>query len=112
LFPHPDLAGIEVYFRLENGLPEANSAFLWECNRRWKTTEGFTFGGVEGNQYCISYVYELRDPPDAFCKPTGHFQSFVVFQKGSVLIMVVENTIDENSNAKDLAIETIALALR
>jgi hypothetical protein len=109
---HPDLAGIDVFFRLENELQTANSAFLWECERRWNTTKDFTFGGIEGNQYCISYVNELRDPPDAFCKPTGHYESFVVFQKGYMLITVLENSTDESSTAKDSAIELISKAIK
>jgi len=109
---HPDLSGIDVFFRLEEDLQVANSAFLWECERRWNTTKDFTFGGIEGNQFCISYVNELRDPPDALCKPTGHFQSFVVFQKGHLLITVLENSTNESSIAKDSAIDLISKAIK
>jgi hypothetical protein len=109
---NPDLDGIDVYFRFESEIQTARDAFLWECDSWWSTTDDFVFGGVEDNQYCISYVNELRDPPDAFCQPTGHYQSFVVFQKGNLLIRILEDSISEDSLAMDDAIKVLAEAVK
>jgi hypothetical protein len=109
---NPDLAGIDVYFRFESEIQAARDAFLWECESWWSTTDDFVFGGVEDNRYCISYVNELRDPPDAFCRPTGHYQSFVVFQKGNLLIRILENSRSENSLAKNEAIVVLSGAVK
>ena len=107
-----DLVGIVVYFRL---LADANSAqekFIWECQRWWKTTDDFVFGGSEDNQYCVSYIATELNDPEGLCLQTGRYESFVVFQKGRFVITIKEMTKDRNSRAKDKAIKLLAQAIK
>ena len=96
---NPDLVGVEVYFWLSADAKSGRENFLWECQRWWKTTDDFVFGGSEDNQYCISYVSAERHSPDGLCLTTGRYLSSVVFQKGRLLTTIHEYAPDKNSHA-------------
>ena len=109
---HPDFYGVQVYWEVSTDILSANNAFTSECEG-WSFNDPsrFDYSGEEGNRYCISYVQEYRDPPDAFCAPTGKYVSFVVFQKGNLVIRIWEETRDKDSTVKDDVIELLAQEL-
>jgi len=109
---NPDLVRVEVYFWLLNDKQSPQEEFMWECERWWNSTDGFIFGGDPDNQFCISYVNGMRYPPDALCMPTGDYESFVVFQKGKVIITVLETSKDKAGLAKNEAIELLSQAIK
>ena len=109
---NPDLVNVEVMFEIISDLQHAREEFLWECQRRWDTTDDFIFGGSDDNQYCISYVIAAKHSPDALCLPSGEYSSLVVFQKGGLLIRLDEWTRDKNSRAKDKAIRLLTQAIK
>ncbi|CAG0979729.1 hypothetical protein ANAEL_01673 [Anaerolineales bacterium] len=109
-----DLNGIVVYFRFVNAPDSPADKFTWKCERAlgWGTTDDFVFGGSTDNQFCVSYVNETRSTPDAFCVPTGEYQSFVVFQKGKLIITIEETSLDKYSQAKTKAINLLAQSIK
>ena len=109
---NPDLAGLHVYLMLLADTKSAQESFLWECQRWWGTTDDFIFGGSEDNQYCISYTRTELHTPDGLCLQTGSYESFVVFQKGRLVITIWEMAKDRKSRAKDKAIKLLAEAIK
>jgi hypothetical protein len=109
-----DLGGIVVYFRFVNALNSSANNFIWECEHAWGwgTTDDFIFGGSTDNQFCASYVNETRSTPDAFCMPTGEYESFVVLQKGKLIITIRERSLDKHSQAKSKAISILAQSIK
>lgn len=109
-----DLSEIAVYFRFVNASDSPADEFLWECEHAWGwgTTDDFIFGGGTNNQFCVSYVNETRSTPDAFCVPTGEYESFVVFRKGELIITIRERSLDKHSQAKSKAISLLAQAIK
>ena len=109
---HPEFYAVQVYLDVYSDIQSANNAFTGECEG-WSFNDPsqFDYGGEEGNRYCISYVKEYRYSIDAFCRPTGEYVSFVVFQKGNLVIRIWEDTRDKDSTAKDDVIELLAQEL-
>jgi hypothetical protein len=65
--------------------------------------------GEEGNnRYCISYVAEEEGTLEELCKPTGRYDSYVVFQKGKLVIEIQEYSTDKSSTAKNDVISQLA----
>jgi hypothetical protein len=109
---HPDFSNINVYFNLSHDLMSANEDFQFECKRHWNTTEGFIFGGEGNNKYCVSYVKEDKLPVDALCLSTGYYHSFVIFQKGQLIITIWEESSDKESLIKEEVISYLAQKLK
>lgn len=109
---HPDLVEVDVQFLMLANAKSARETFLLECQRYDWDTDDFVFGGSEDNQYCISYTRTELQAPDGLCLQTGRYESFVVFQKGRLLITIHEYTHDRNSHAKDKAIKLLAEAVK
>jgi hypothetical protein len=109
-----NLSGIVVYFWFVNASDSPADKFTWECEHAWgwSTTDDFVFGGSTDNQFCVSYVNETRSTPDAFCMPTGEYESFVVFQKGELIITIRERSLDKHSQAKNKAISLLAQSIK
>jgi hypothetical protein len=109
---HPGLYSVKVDLELLSDIQSANDIFIGECEHpSFNDQSRFTYEGNDENQYCVSYVQEYRYSIDAFCEPTGEYVSFVVFQKGNLVIRVWEDTRDKNSTAKDDVIELLAQEL-
>ena len=109
-----DLGGIVVYFWIVNAPNSPADEFIWECEHAWGwgTTDDFVFGGSKDNQFCVSYVNEMRYTPDAFCLPMGEYESYVVFQKGKLIIEIRERSLDKHSQAKSEAISLLAQSIK
>jgi len=108
----PDLVGVDVYFWLSADANSGRENFLWECQKYDWDNDDFVFGGNEDNQYCISYTRAELQSPESFCRQTGRYESFVVFQKGRLVITIWETAEERNSRAKDKAIKLLAEAIK
>ena len=109
---YPDLVEVDVQFLMLANAKSAREVFLSECQSYDWDTDDFVFGGSEDNQYCISYIRTELQAPDCLCLQTGRYESFVVFQKGKLMITIWEMTRDRNSRAKDKAIKLLAQAIK
>jgi len=104
-----DFYGVRVDMELLADSQAANDLFTDECDNGFVSKSSlFEYGGEEGNQYCISHIHEYRASTDSFCRPLGEYISFVVFQKGNMVIRIWEETKDKDSTAKDDVIELLA----
>jgi len=109
---HTNFYTVQVYFEIFEDIYTAYDDFNWECEDwLFNAQSRFEYGGEEGNRYCISYVQQYRASPDSFCRPLGEYISFVVFQKGNMVIRIWEETKDKDSTVKDDVIELLAEAL-
>jgi len=50
------------------------------------------YDGEQDNQYCASPIVEWRYDLSSLCALSGEYQSFVIFQKGDVLVAFYENS--------------------
>lgn len=109
---HPNLYSVKVDLELLSDIQSANDIFIGECEHpSFNDRSRIKYEGIDGNQYCVSYVQEYRYSIEEFCMPTGEYVSFVVFQKGNLIIRIWEDTRDKNSTAKDDVIELLAQEL-
>jgi hypothetical protein len=103
-------SGIVVSFLLFDDVKAAQDNFTSYCTRSGWTSSYIKFHGEYGNQYCISYVQQYRQAPDAFCHPTNQYVSFVVFQKGRLEISIDETVYSETGH--DLVFSKDAVILK
>jgi|WetSurMetagenome_2_1015567.scaffolds.fasta_scaffold15561_3 hypothetical protein len=99
-------SSIEVILELQSD--DVSRWFESDCSAYLKTTSKFIFGGEGDNQYCISYVSEFRNPPEPLCLGTGEYESYVVFQKGKIIITIREYSSDKKSTLKNAVITQLA----
>jgi hypothetical protein len=99
-------SSIEVILELQSD--DAGRWFQSDCSAYLKKTSKFIFGGEGDNRYCISYVSEMRNPPEPFCLGTGEYESYVVFQKGRIIITIREYSSDKKSTLKNDVIAQLA----
>lgn len=85
----------------------ASSQFYIECERRPYRPDN-VYGGQDDNRYCISYVETVRADPEGLCQPLGQYASYVIIQKGNVIIALYELSDQRTSTAKDEAIRRLA----
>lgn len=104
---------IDVDIELFESTEYAEKSFWWTCEHQWYKPDlsDFTYGDGGGSQYCISYVRQARATPDGLCRPLGYYSSFVVFQKGNLLIVISEETSDKASTMKEDVIKQLAREL-
>jgi len=104
-----DFYGVRVDMELLADSQTASDTFTGQCEiSSFKAQSRFEYGGEGENRYCISYVQEYRASIDSFCSPLGKYVSFVVFQKGNMVIRIWEETKDKDSTAKDDVIALLA----
>lgn len=109
---HPQFHTVKVYFEIFEDTRSAADSFSGECEYSGFNAQfWFEYGGEGENRYCVSYVQQYRASPDSFCTPLGKYISFVVFQKGNMVIRLWEETEDKDSTVKDEVIELLAEAL-
>ena len=109
---HPDFYGVKVNLDVHPDSQSAANSFTYECrNPLFRDSSEIEYGGDGENQYCISYVKEIRGSVDTFCMSTGKYVSFVVFLKGNLVIAIREETRDKDSTVKDDVIELLAQEL-
>lgn len=109
---HPDLYGVKVNLDVHPDSQSAANSFIYECqNPLFRDSSKIEYGGDGENQYCISYVKEIRGSVDTFCMSTGKYVSFVVFLKGNLVIIIQEEITGKVSTAKDDVIELLAQEL-
>jgi hypothetical protein len=109
--PYSTHSDITVILSLSSDVQISGETFLSQCESYFDDASDFIFGGSGSNQYCISYVSEMREPPEGFCHATGIYKSHVVFQKDRLVITIIEYTTELNSTTKDGAILYIAQQL-
>jgi hypothetical protein len=109
--PYSTHSDITVIFSLSSDVQISGETFLSQCESYLNDTSDFIFGGSGSNQYCISYMSEMREPPEGFCRATGTYKSYVVFLKDRLVITIIEYTTELNSTTKDDAILFLAQQL-
>ncbi len=105
---HPDWNNIEVTFHLMPDYQTSLQEFNNSCEFYFDDPSKFSYGGEINNQYCISYVIQERSDPEGFCVPMRNFISFVVFQKGRLIIEIHETSSKKNIWVKDQVIKFLA----
>ncbi len=109
---HPELYTVKVYLRISPDVQSANDSFFSECQHpSFSAPSQIDYEGEKENRYCISYVQEYRYSIDALCQPTGKYVSYVVFQKGNMVITIWEEAREKDSTTKDDVIELLAQEL-
>jgi hypothetical protein len=103
-------SGIVVSLLLFDDVESAQNNFTSYCTRSGWTQSGIEFFGDHGNQYCISYIQQYRQAPDALCQPTNQYVSFVVFQKDRLQISIDETVYSETG--RDLVFGKDAVILK
>jgi hypothetical protein len=108
---------IEVALKLADSNESAREDFQGECTNPFYgwTSSSIANGGEQDNQYCISYIRQLRESPEGLCLPTQQYNSSVVFQKDRLVITIDEYTYSESGkdliNSKDGIIRLLAQEL-
>jgi hypothetical protein len=104
---------IHVYALYWTKAEDADSNFKSSCESSVYRKGSAEYGGVPGNRYCISDVLELRAGTDGLCLSRGQYglyESFVVFQKGNLVITITETTESPNVLNKNKMIIYLAEA--
>jgi hypothetical protein len=93
---------IEMTLRLSDSNESAREDFQIGCTDPFYgwTSSSIANGGEQDNQFCISYVRQLRESPEGLCLPTQQYSSTAVFQKDRLVITIDEYTYSESE--KDL----------
>jgi hypothetical protein len=91
-----------------SSIAAAHEEFNFKCDS-WGAS--VNYGGQGDNQYCISAIRTLREDPEGLCISVGRYSSYVIIQKGDVIIEIHEESSDKNSTQKDIAIEQLVLGI-
>jgi uncharacterized protein YjbI with pentapeptide repeats len=124
-----DPMGVGTRWLMQNcgSIVDARSIFEELCELGWPPPQGVTervhwphptYGGTGDNRYCASAAREgIAEPGYLPPYPTGEIDSYVIFQKGSVLISIYEMTKDKqqvgkltNETIRDLAAKLASVA--
>ncbi len=100
----------EYFLQLCDSIPDARTTFEYLCRHGWKSElrnmsvnyslRRFAHGGERDNRYCASSAMEMRrDHHNAFV-PTGYHNSYTIFQKGSVVIAIYEETTSKDETGE------------
>lgn len=82
-----ELGGGTLSIGLLNTIQQAHREFASACaHLLYKKQGDIIYGGETGNQYCFSYIREMRSSTESFCRPTGEYTSYAVFQKDRLVI--------------------------
>jgi hypothetical protein len=103
-------SSFDIAFSLSESTNAALENFSNRCDRLGWTSAEIVYGGETDNQYCISYVQELRAPPDGYCQPTNQYVSYVIFLKDRLVISIEENIYSETGH--DLVFSKDAVILK
>jgi len=106
-------AFIRVEIELRKSEDDSAKRYQEECGdiHSYQFPDQFTFVGLPGNQYCISYIKQARSGPESFCKPYGKYYTKAVFQKGQILFIFRESSLDKDNTEINDAIEAFARQL-
>ncbi len=100
---------VEVTLILEKDSLEASKYINSECESPlFIDKTRIIKGGIEDNRYCISYIKEIRDSIEVFCLPRNEYSSFVIFQKGRLIIFLDEFSTVPNTSNKNIIIQFLA----
>ncbi len=104
---------IEVRVYLFNNIENTKKFYKSCCEKSWYKPDlsKFKFGGNNDDRYCLSYVEQIREAPEAFSVPSNEYKSFVCFQKKCLVIQIIEITNKRNYSKKDEIIRQVADAL-
>jgi hypothetical protein len=92
------VSGAEVYLKRSASVPAARQEFTQTCDNGWRDDDWnrqyrkrITYGGEQDNRFCASAVVEWRYDLTSLCVLSGNRWSYMIFQKGNVLIAIYEN---------------------
>lgn len=92
-------ANFEIMFSVFSSVEDAESWYSNSCQIQQIYSTHVTAKGKKISQYCITYLEEMRAGPEAFNKPLGRYDSYIVIQKGNLVINITERT---NSVERDM----------
>jgi hypothetical protein len=90
-----------------SSIASASDVFHYECEEVHSNPH-VIYGGQGDNKYCISAVETERADLEGLCAPNGTYNSYVIIQKGNVVIKIYDRSDDKYSTKRDIAIEQLA----
>jgi hypothetical protein len=95
---------VEVHIYLPTETKVSNDFFIFECasTNEMRVT---LYHGKDDNRYCIS---DIKADQNIIGAATGTYTSFVVVQKGRLVVAIWEHSRDPSSQAKDRVIQKLA----